>query len=447
MRIRLTFIFLFLISTIGIASAQVNVSINDIAKIHLVDGAGYLSSFFRNDYDLVLRNGQWESYQVREQYQRMNPRVRDPKKMIEHGDSVEHRFIKIIPRDSINLLLQAISKIKPRLNPADLHLSIPKLTQQIDTAYLKGMDAKRVRLFNSFFDTPAKLYRLLDTIQHDFWTDDYPYSVMEIVKKQGDTVKVITTAQTQYMMPWRVNDVPTYDLNINQFFINATGVLHHRMAGERIDYSIYDHVDYLYARDAFERLRWQELAPENFKYIRQHFNIIKGDRYNADSSTYSFNPIKLNKHIIINGVLHIAKKDELMRLTRFAEDTLTTFLKSPAFMIDSCMAKPGCTIAFLNRSGHSFRGYYSWNNQKAEDYLKKLDARQMWWFTIKAGERREDNWTKLPDGNFVITSYIDDYAVGILPKYIKKDGVKMAKFVFMIFSPDGKLIYDGSGTK
>jgi hypothetical protein len=344
-------------------------------------------------------------------------------------------------------LLRSIGKIKPRFNPADLNLSIPKLTQQIDTAYLKGMDAKRVQLFNSFFDSPAKLYHLLDTIQYDSWTDYNPYSVMEIVKKQGDTVKLITTAQTEYMLPWRVNNVPTYDVNINQFFINATGVIHHKLAGERVYRSIYDYADFLYARDAFERLRWQELAPENFKYIRQHFNIIKADRYNADSSTYSFNPIKLNKHIIINGVLHIAKKDELMRLTRFAEDTLTTFLKSPAFMIDSCMAKPGCTIAFLNRSGHSFRGYYSWNNQKAEDYLKKLDARQMWWFTIKAGERREDNWTKLPDGNFAITSYIDDYAVGILPKYIKKDGVKMAKFVFMIFSPDGKLIYDGSGIK
>ncbi|SDP52768.1 hypothetical protein SAMN05428975_1638 [Mucilaginibacter sp. OK268] len=447
MRIRLTFIFLFLIATTGIASAQVNVSINNIAKIHMVDGASYLGAFFRNDYDLILRNGQWESYQVREQYQRMNPRVRDPKKMIEHRDSIEHRFIKTIPQDSINLLLQAISKIKPRLNPVDLHLSIPKLTHQIDTAYLKGMDAKRVRLFNSFFDTPAKLYHLLDTIQHDFWTDDYPYSVMEIVKKQGDTVKVITTAQTQYMMPWRVNDVPTYDLNINKFFINATGVIHHRIAGERINYSIYDHVDYLYARDAFERLRWQELEPENFKYIQQHFNIVKAVNYNNDSSQYFFSPKKLNKHIIIAGILKINKKNQLKALTQFAEDTLASFLKTHAFMIDSCIAKPGCTITFINSNGQALHGYYSWNNQKAEDYLKKLNRQQMWWFEIDAGERIKDYWTKLPDGNFALTSYIDDYAVGILPKYIKKDGVKMAKFVFMIFSPDGKLIYDGSGIK
>ncbi|NHA04295.1 hypothetical protein G7092_10835 [Mucilaginibacter sp. HC2] len=447
MRFRFTFIFLLTIIIPGITFAQVKLSIDDIVKIHMVDGASYLGAFFRNNYDIVLRNRQWKSYQVREEYQRMNPQIRDPKKFIEHKDSVEHRFIKIIPQDSINLLLQSISKIKPKFNPADLHLSIPKLTQQIDSAYLKEPDAKRRHLFNSFFDTPAKLYRLLDTIQHDFWTDDYPFSVMEIVKKQGDTVKVITTAQTEYMMPWRVNNVPTYDLGINQFFINATGVTHHRMAGERISYNIYDHVDYLYARDAFERLRWRDLEPENFKYIQQHFNIIKAVNYNNDSSQYFFNPKKLNKHIVIAGILKINKKDQLKALTQFAEDTLGSFLKTRAFMIDSCIAKPGCTITFINSNGQALHGYYSWNNQKAEHYLKKLNRRQMWWFEIEAGERIKDYWTRLPNGNFALTTYIDDYAVGVSSKYIKKDGIKAGKFVLMIFSPNGKLLEDGSGIK
>ncbi|MBB6127263.1 hypothetical protein [Mucilaginibacter lappiensis] len=447
MRLHFFLIYLFIVIINNMALAQVNVSINDIAKIHLVDGAGYLYSSYRNDYDLVPQNGQWKSYQVHERYWRTNFKTRDPKKISETRDSSENRFIKTIPPDSISLLLKSTSILKPKFHPADLKISIPELTKQVDTAYLKHVDAKRVKIFNSFFDTPAKLYRLLDTMQQDSWTDYYPYSVIEIVKKQGDTIKVITTEQTSHMLPWKVNNIPTYEPGINHFFLNATGIIHHQLTGEYLPGRIYSDVSYLYANDAFERLKWQELAPENTKYVQQHFNILKADRYNADSSTYTFNPKKLNKHVIIYGVLHITKKDELIKITRFAEDTLATFLKNRAFMIDSCMAKPGCTIRFFCHDGQAYHAYYSWNNQKAENYLKKLNSKQLWPFIIETGYRTDNNWFKLPNGNFALTTYIDDYAVGVSSKYIKKDGVKAGKFVLMIFSPDGKLLEDGSGMK
>jgi hypothetical protein len=256
---------LFLLMSINIFGpktyAQVNISINDIVKIHLTDGAGYLGGYYRNDYDLLPEDGQWKSYQTREQFRKPNYKARNPQKVWELKDSVEHKLIKVVTEDSINLLLRTLSSVKPKFTPADLKISIPQITERIDTTYLKNQDKERVQLFNSFFDTPAKLYHLLDTMQYDFWTDDYPYAVIEIIKKGGDTVKVVTTRQVDYMLPWQINGVTTYDLKINEFFISSTGLKDHRMSGKYISSRIHSWVDFLYARDAFERLRWQELAP------------------------------------------------------------------------------------------------------------------------------------------------------------------------------------------
>jgi len=416
------------------ADAQVSISIKDVAKIHFTDGAGYLGGYYKNEYDLLPGNGQWSIYQTHESYSRYNHKNRYPKSPIEQKDSAEYKFVKNFPADSISLFLKTLRVIKPKFDPAALHIALPQLVAAVDSQ-LKNLDTKHLQLFNSFFNTPAKLYHVLDTMQHDYWTDDRPYSVVEIIKKNGDTVKVYTTQQVDYMLPWNVNGVPSYDVAINYFFMGVTGLYNHRMSGHSISYRVRDCVDFLYARDAFERLRWQENSPQSLEYIQKHFVIVKVNQWNDDTQV-SLQPKVLNKHVIINSRVNFNNNAQLTALTRFATDTLKQLLKKGGFIIDSCMHKRGCTINFSN----SHAGYFDINPKNIEAYLSKYDRQQLVFFSITAGARVEDDWIALPDGNFLLTAYLDHYAVGIPAKYIDQQRTGQRWFVCMLFSANGQLI-------
>lgn len=421
-------------------SAQVNVTIGEVKKIHLTDAAGYLASGFQNEYEVVSENGKWQSYQVREKYDRLNSKRKRPEEIIERKDSVMHRFIKTVAQDTLIRFLNSISIIKPKFVPSDLKVSIPKLRQKIDTSYLKYLTKEKREVFDAFYDSPQKLDHILELLQDESWTDDYPSATIEIIRNSGDTVKVRTTRQVDYMLPWKINGVTSYDVGINHFFMAATGLDDHRMGGKYLPYHFYSTVDYRYAADAFERLRWEEIAPANTAFIKQHFHIIKVKKSN-DQSFYSFHPLKIkNKKVRVNGYLKITNNEELKKLVLFAEDTLRRFLQRPAFMMDSCKQKDGCVINFGFSDGASNRNYFDMFTPALKAFLDKFDKQTLMPFTIYAGERSEDNWIALPDGRYALTEYIDDQAIGVSPKNIIPDGAKQRKFVFMLFDQKGNLL-------
>ncbi|WP_311953847.1 hypothetical protein [Mucilaginibacter terrae] len=394
---------------------------------------------YRNEYELFLENGQWRSYQTREKYDRQNFKRKKPEEFFEHKDSLMHRFIKAVPRDSLIQFLKSISTIRSKFVATDLKVSIPMLKQQIDTAYLKYLPADKHAIFHSFYDTPQKLNTILEALQKGAWTDDWPLAAIEVIKTTGDTIKVQTTRQVDFMLPWKVNGTPTYDLSINRFFMTATGLLNHRMNGRNLAGNVQGEVQHRYAANALERLRWEEIAPANTAYVKQHFDIIRISKSN-DQSYYVFRPLRLaNKKVVIHGTLDITKKEQLQKLVNFAEDTLHHFLKKPAFMMDSCKKIQGCEIRFVFTLGASNHSVYTMFTPELAAFLKKIDARTLVPFTIYAGERTEDNWVALPDGRFVLTAYVDDKGIGI-NRFIAPDGVKQRKFVFMVFDNRGKLL-------
>ena len=423
------------------ALAQVKVNTGQVKKIMITDAAGYLTSSFRNEYEIVQENGQWKTYQVRENYYKPNLKNRNPAKIFEQRDSVMHRFIKSVTQDTLVRFLQTLFVIRPRFVASDLNISIPEIRQKIDTSFLKYLDKDKHGLFHSFYDTPKKLNTILESLQGAYWTDDYPTAKIEIIKNSGDTIRVQTNRQVDYMLPWKINGTASYDININRFYMAATGLYKHRMAGKGIIYEVYSAVQRLSA-DTLERLRWKEIAPANTAYLRKHFEIIKISESNKESF-YSFRSLKIsNKKVRIGGYLNITKTDDIQKLVRFAEDTLRRFLKRPAFMMDSCRVKQGCEIKFAFSSGASNHNYFAMFKPELGVFLDKFDKNSLVPFTIYAGERSEDNWVALPDGRYVLTAYIDDKAVGITSKYIKPDGVQQRKFVFMVFDKAGNLIKD-----
>lgn len=436
-------LFTVLLAVISFNSvqAQVNVVVNEVAKFHLVDAGFGLNHSYRNEYELLLVDGKWKTYQTREVYHRVNGKARDRKHLIEDKDTTMNRFVRDVPPDSVSLFLQGLSVIKPKFNPASLNISIPKLTAKVDSD-LKEPDPKRVLLFNSFFNTPQKLYRLLDSMQSDSWTDDSPYDAIQIIKKNNDTINVFTRQQIQYMLPWEINNKPTYDLGINHFFTIATGLNNHRMNGNWLAQSVRQNVQYRYANDAFERLRMQEVSPENFKYLQQHFYLVKLQRWN-NYTGFTIQPKKLGPHVNITGELNIASKKQLEALTRFAEDTVRQLLQKGGFMYDSCENKAGCTINFRNDTGQSNHRYFSVKKDETDKYMAKYAADQIWPFsiTVAHNDRIQDDWIALPDNTFLLTAYIDNYAVGVPSNLIVKHDKKRRWYVIMLFSRKGQPLH------
>ena len=420
--------------------AQVKVNIGQVKKLHLTDAAGYIFSGYRNEYDVVFEDGKWQTYQIREKYDRPNANRKKPGEVLERKDSLLHRFVKTVDQDTLNKFLTSLSKVKSKFTASDLKVSIPKLRQKIDTSYLKYLAKDKHAVFHSFYDTPQKLDHILELLQGDGWTDDYPTATIEIIRTSNDTISVITHRQVAYMLPWTINGTTSYDVDINRFFMAATGLYDHRMGGKYLSSQVYSTVQYKYAADALERLRWEESAPANTNYLKRHFQIIKISKSNEESS-YSFRPLKIkNDKVRLNGYLKITKTEDLQRMVRYAEDTLGTFLKRPAFMMDSCKLKKGCLINFGFSDGASNHNVFTLFTPELGDFLEKFDKRTLMPFTIYAGERSEDNWIALPDGRYVLEAYIDDRAIGVPPKYIKPDGVKQRKFVFMVFDQKGNLL-------
>lgn len=419
--------------------AQVNLSIGQVKKINITDAGGYLGGGYRNQYELLLENGKWHSYQTREKYDRRNFKPKTPSEFFEHRDSLMHRFIKTVANDSLTQFLKSLSTIKPKFFAAELKVSIPKLRQQIDTAYLKYLPADKHAIFHSFYDTPQKLNTILEALQKGAWTDDWPLVAIEVVKTTGDTIKVQTTRQVDFMLPWKINGTPTYDLNLNRFFMTATGLANHRANGRNLAENVQSDVHYRYAANVLERLRWEEIAPANTAYLKQHFEIIRISKSN-DQSSYSFKPLKAaNKKVVIHGTLDIAKKEQLQKLVNFAEDTLHRFFKRPAFMTDTCKETGGCEIRLVFSLGASNHNVFTMFTPELAEFLAKFDAKTLVPFTVYAGERTEDNWVALPDGRFVLTAYVDDKGIGI-NRYIVPDGAKHRKFVFMVFDGKGNLL-------
>ena len=432
-----TFLFIFLPL---ISFGQAKVTLNDISKIKLVDGFGGFGVSSRTDYEVVNENGQWVSYLIHEKSQhpaKPKPGEKIPGYQLIKIDSTEHKLIKTLREDSIRSFLTSISVINPKFDPANLGITVGRLTRQINEKYF-AQKAENARIFDSFFDSKKKLYKIITDMQNEWWTDDNPYNTIIIYQKNGDSTKIETRRENDYMLPWKINNTETYDIAINQFFIYATFLKNHRMGGAFFLQHFYDLVDFNYARFALGIDYWRKHAPENVKYIEQYGDIVKviGD---VKPGVISIHPKGLDKRITVGGFIDMMNKSQIERLCRFATDTLSVFFKNKCFVIDSCMAKEGCSVNFPDNYGEAFKRPFF---IPGHDYLKELNLDQSKFilFNISVGPQLRDFWTALPDGNFLLTDYFDDYPIGVLPAYIKTDGYKHAKLVFKVFSAEGKLL-------
>jgi len=410
--------------------AQVKVSLNEIDRILFTEGNGGFGGYEETDYAILHESNRWVSYQIHQKIDLMGPRR-------ENVDSAQHQLIKVISEDSILAFLQTIAIIKPKFNAASLGITVGSITSQINEKYFRNKSEK-AKIFDSFFDTPGKLYPIINGLQRNDIMDFFVSCGINIVKKDGDTLKLYTREQPDFMLPWKINGIKTYDIGISKFFVYATNVNNRTISGAGFVSNFYESVEYKYARDAFGRIFWKETAPENVKYLEQYFDIVSvngGDKY----SPFLLHPKEFNQHVLIGGTVDIQDKRQIERLCRLTTDTLRTFFVNKAFMIDSCFAKNGCKISFPDNYGELYKKPFV---MMGNNYLDQLEVDQSKFilFSISLGERIQDNWVALPDGTFLLTAYLDDYAIGVIPAYIKKDGVKRRKFVFKVFSANGGLL-------
>lgn len=432
---------LFLSLQASKAHAQQKIVLNDIRQINLLSFGGGLSAADSGKFEIVNESGVWNCYVTRLRYAGVYYHLRKDSAVFTKLNHLGRTLVKSIPAAAIEALLSYLQKPVPVFTAANLGLSLPEIRAQIDSGNLKGLSSERKKEFLAFIDTRKKLYRTLEALQKDDWTDDAPHCRIRILLKRGDTIQLDTRNIHGFMLPWMTDGKPDFDARISRFFAACIGdyplMQQSRLNGKYIAAQIYEYIYYTYAREMFARENWQQSSPQNYTLLTRHFRILALE----NNFRFTLQPKKLPRYVQIFGFADIRSKSAVDSLISFAEDSVKRYINHN-FVAKACREK---NIAI------SFRYEY---NRYANRYLLNLLYRkyralhaypfdQVVAFDTGNGNRY-DNWLLLPDGKIVLTSYSDHSAPGVAPGILPKAGYRGLGEGFIEFSPDGKLVSNGS---
>jgi len=424
------------------AYAQVKLSIDDIQKINLIDASGGLGGGRLTKFEIIRQNDKWKCYQTLQSYSELLWWQKDSA-TLKSLNSKDRHFIKDVNPQAINDLLQSVSIIKPVFKPEYLNVTADIVIKKLDSAKLVRYTGKKHDEFMALLRNKGRFNAILDSLQHDGWTDDGPYCGIEIIKNNNDTIKVETYRQVDFMLPWQINKVNSYDVNIGRFFSNTIGDYPYsargRLTGDYLPQNIYSNVDYFYAEDLFERERLQQLAPQNLTLLKHHFNIIKAAHYN-ENFLLTLTSKSLPASVTISGIVDIKNKVQLLGLIKYTEDTIKRVVNSNNFVIAACRNTKGCVLNFYNNFGRP--NIYLINDLYSKyDYLDKYKKDKTIDFGIGMAGSRDNRLLLLPDNSILLTDYFDDFIPGVSPGILPITGNHHLKKGFIHFSGDGKIVF------
>jgi hypothetical protein len=197
--------------------AQTNsFDIRKIQRINLIDyqNVNYSWSYL-TEYAIIPKDSVWNFYQTKQKHQPnedINP-ARAKKNPLNNSD--EQIFIRKIKPDTILQLLEFIQLTQN--NYVDLrHFGIDSLwiENNVDSLYQLFLDdgAKQLRQPQISENHQKNLKDKIrnQSIYYDFianrgWsTSDYPTCAVQIIFKNQDTLHIVSHAQGNYMIPWRI---------------------------------------------------------------------------------------------------------------------------------------------------------------------------------------------------------------------------------------------------
>lgn len=434
-----------------ISNAQM-VSINDIKKIDLSERSGGMSGQIQAEFEIINNNDDWKCYQTKLYYSGwMLSNARDGKDYTRLNTD-ERKFVKNISGTSVNNLLQAVARPRPVFKPGYIAFNLNDLEKKIDSVYFKGPNnrftPRQQQEFIGLLHNKKITDEAVTFMQTNYATDVFSFCSIHIIKKNNDTLKIESKVQFDYMLPWKVNGVVSYNTGFNSFLINAMadhyGSLKDKLSGRNVFYGIFDYVESEYARDLFERERIQGISPANLTLLKQHFVIYKASRNNNNDHTLiSLSPGYAPKNILINADLNIADAEGINHLIHFSEDTLSQFLKKENFIIKNCRAIRGCQVVFGTTLKSSNFRLHTANGMDRTNYLKKYNTADIVSFRVNMpGKMFGNEWLYLPDGKLVLYGYIRTPVTGLAAGKIKISNEWEDRRSFVVFDTLGNVIND-----
>ncbi|MDB5159314.1 MAG: hypothetical protein JWR50_4021 [Mucilaginibacter sp.] len=287
---RLVFVLTLLILMGRISKAQQKVNIGDIKKIDFLDAEGALGFGRKTEFEVTNINNEWLCNQTKQHYDITYSRP-GKNAYYEDENAVQQKFVKKVDKQTIIDFLKSIAVVKPKFSSAALNITPQTIIHYADTSKFadkakNNLSTEQIQIILTEALKPENIKEAIDSLQHDWWTDDYPYCRIQIILKNNDTVKIETNRQPSYMLPWRINKIESYDLNINNFFIAVMGDYKKsnksRLDGNYLPEQIWDYCYRTFGDNAIIRDHWQKLDPAFYNKLKANFKIKDLRDYSTD---------------------------------------------------------------------------------------------------------------------------------------------------------------------
>lgn len=440
----------------GRALAQVKIEISDIKKIKLVDFGSGLIGFRKTEFEIVKDSALWKCYQTHQEYSYRGFKDSALYRRLTTNNRI---FVKSINERLISNLLKSLCSIKPVFKPQYINIKPDTLIAQLGSQYWKRLNPFEHQVYLKLLNNKKVINASVEALQEGDWTDDYPFCGIEIIKRNNDTVKIESRRQVDFMLPWVINGVKSYDVGINRFFIEAAGDYpisgKTRLSGKWFPITLANHITRFYKNDIIERHNLETKSPFNFALLQKKFKVLRVENWGKKTKA-QLKSKAISANCVITSKFDITNDKQLKCLLAFANDTLKQFLKTDNFLVKAFRKNKASKMHFsFDVSGNintTFWNYllerypylHAYKLPVLEFEITRTDIGKLYLFEK---EKYGDMWLLLPDGKMVLLAYFDDNVTGVSSDILKPTGIADRKEVFLVFNADGKLIYKDNGRR
>lgn len=419
--------------------AQNKLGIQDIDRIKLLDQGGGMEGSYSTDYQIDLKNRKWVCVQVKQHIDSTgepsaegiassNPNTKNIK---------ESKFIREVSPSSITKLLNAITNQQKLISVSNL-VDIKKLKEQAGSLY--PMSDRQKQEFKETI-TPAKLKEAVSQVLQSQGTDVHFTCIVEIVKKQGGSIRLQTDQQNAFMLPWIIGKQRNYNKDISNFFANAIGNYgwsnKSRLQGKDFEKDVLSYIYDNYCGERFKQEILIEQYPSQVKYLASHFKIVKlgaNDAYDPNDkcrATLQLKQLPSNYYIIANFIL--TKIDSIKEILPF-KDSVLKKCKQSNFI-----------FKYLQLHKNIEAYFHQWDLETIKDRLgeywkESYTAANVIPFSLsfKTGDRDDVSaWVLLPDGKVALVAYDNLDLVKFSGLKLKE---KRVMSMLAIFDQNGKVL-------
>ncbi|MGZ3757990.1 MAG: hypothetical protein ACXVAY_11010 [Mucilaginibacter sp.] len=432
--------------------AQKEIPANEIKKINLIDIQWSPTGISRQtSFEIFKGDSSWLCYQTKQLYRGDGMLLEKLKnaEYLKKEISDDRKFVKKINSQTIDSLLKTITVIKPTINYNAFGIKPAIVINNPGSIFPENVSNKftsqHSKIITKAIKNKQHIHRAIDyLVFHDFWTDDYPTCVIEIILKNNDTTKIVSRQQMEYMMPWTINKIKSFDININHFFINATGDYlysnKYRLSGSGMPRKIYQYIYENYAHKQLIEFDWKMLHPNLYKKITGNFKIDYKP-YRGFKLTVS----QMRPNFYFDANLNIGDSTAVNWLVNY-KDTIVQSYKVDNFVFKYYRYDENASIVFgfLRSAPFKYPGSYYRGRNPFKEWLalkenKNYNIDNIIRFTVEKLDGKNETWLILPDNKLVLVSHRDAIAAGISDEKLNSTSSTFADCL-IVFDNTGKIL-------